>query len=374
MPQIELGLFALQAESYEADGAVLLAVGTQSTAANVSTDEGIISHANGVGMGGFRILPVTAGRLQHAIAALMVQEETRGKCDLEAAKQQVSWNKGDGRWRDIGTPQHNLSRSTLIDRQAQAGTHRQASLFPTQLHSSSTSRQQHHRTTTRFGPSSSFFVPPTKSYFFPIQGPKSIMVPPLQSTPTAATTIRHQTHHLSATGASARGLKYMVVGLVVGLVVGMQIMLVQVNSRDQPGAAGGPPESAASTALFGDDSEPRLEQQAHEPAAAVASSSSPSLPPADFPKALPAGAMETDVSENDDCDGFWAPRGAFRLLTDRSIDYLPHTQQVRTPDSPWPRPLSAADVEHWLDVLGKYTEGGPSSKAKPPKDMYVKAF
>lgn len=46
------GLFALQAESYEADGAVLLAVGTQSTAANVSTDEGIISHANGVGMGG----------------------------------------------------------------------------------------------------------------------------------------------------------------------------------------------------------------------------------------------------------------------------------------------------------------------------------
>jgi len=120
----------------------------------------------------------------------------------------------------------------------------------------------------------------------------------------------HQTHHPSATGASARGLKYMVVGLVVGLVVGMQIMLVQVNSRDQPGAAGGQPESAASTALFGDDSEPRLGQRVHEAvataergvreaAAAAASSSSSSLPSADFPKALPAGAMETDVSASD---------------------------------------------------------------------------
>ena len=44
------------------------------------------------------------------------------------------------------------------------------------------------------------------------------------------------------------------------------------------------------------------------------------------------------------------------------------------PDTPWPRPLSAADVEHWLEVLAKYTEGGASSKAKPPKDMYVKLF
>ena len=109
----------------------------------------------------------------------------------------------------------------------------------------------------------------------------------------------HQTHHPSATGASARGLKYIIMGLAMGLVMGMQLMLVQINSRDQLGAAGGPPESAASTALFGDDLEPRLEQQAHAPAASVASSSSPSLPPADFPKALPAGAMETDVSEND---------------------------------------------------------------------------
>jgi len=101
------GLFALRAELSEVDGAVLLAVDTQSTAANVSADEGI-NHANGVGMDGsafsqFRAqLAASSTPLFKAAAALMVQEETRAKCDLEAAKQQVSWNKGDGRRRDIG--------------------------------------------------------------------------------------------------------------------------------------------------------------------------------------------------------------------------------------------------------------------------------
>ena len=87
----------------------------------------------------------------------------------------------------------------------------------------------------------------------------------------------------------------MIVGIVMGLVVVMQIMLVKVNSRDQPGAVDGRSESATSTAQFGDESEPWV----REAATSAASSSSPSTPPADFPKALPAGAMETDVSEID---------------------------------------------------------------------------
>jgi len=102
-------LFALRAESSQAEGAVLLAVDRQSrTAANVSADEGIISHANGVGVSSsvfsqFKAqLAGSSTPLLKAAAALMVREETRGECDLKIAKQQVSWNKGDGRRRDIG--------------------------------------------------------------------------------------------------------------------------------------------------------------------------------------------------------------------------------------------------------------------------------
>ena len=40
--------------------------------------------------------------LLKAAAAFMAHEQIRGECDVEAIKQQVSWNKGDGRLRDIG--------------------------------------------------------------------------------------------------------------------------------------------------------------------------------------------------------------------------------------------------------------------------------
>ncbi len=88
-------LFALRAESSETEKAVLLAVDTQSTAANVSADEGI-SHGNGVGVGTSAFsqfiahLAASSTPWFKAAAPLMVQEETRGECDLKAVKQQVS--------------------------------------------------------------------------------------------------------------------------------------------------------------------------------------------------------------------------------------------------------------------------------------------
>ena len=87
---------------------MLLAVDTQGTAANASADEGMTSHANGVGVGTSAFpqliaqLAASSTPVFKAAAALMVREETRDECDLEAAKQQVSWNKDDGRRRDIG--------------------------------------------------------------------------------------------------------------------------------------------------------------------------------------------------------------------------------------------------------------------------------
>lgn len=48
--------------------------------------------------------------------------------------------------------------------------------------------------------------------------------------------------------------------------------------------------------------------------------------------------------------------------------------QVRTPEQPWPKPLSPAELAHWLDVLGNYTEAAPagSKKGAAPNDMYVR--
>lgn len=52
---------------------------------------------------------------------------------------------------------------------------------------------------------------------------------------------------------------------------------------------------------------------------------------------------------------------------------MPAHAQVRTPDQPWPKPLSPAELAHWLDILGNYTETAPAGKkGAAPKDMYVR--
>lgn len=113
----------------------------------------------------------------------------------------------------------------------------------------------------------------------------------------AGTPIYPHGHHGPA--GTAR-VKYLITGLVVGLVVGMQLMLIQVNSKANPGTA---PASAASTALFGDGPEPRMErkvQAAVDEIVAAAQQQRPALGaagalPADFPASLPEGALQRDV-------------------------------------------------------------------------------
>lgn len=50
-----------------------------------------------------------------------------------------------------------------------------------------------------------------------------------------------------------------------------------------------------------------------------------------------------------------------------------HTQ-VRTPDHPWPKPLTPSELAHWLDVLGNYTDKGAAQKAAPAEDVCVRQF
>jgi hypothetical protein len=74
-------LLALRAESSETEKAVLLAVDTQSTAANVSADEGL-SHGNGVGVSSSAFsqfiahLAASSTPLFKTAAALIVLDET----------------------------------------------------------------------------------------------------------------------------------------------------------------------------------------------------------------------------------------------------------------------------------------------------------
>ena len=101
--------------------------------------------------------------------------------------------------------------------------------------------------------------------------------------------------------SSAR-IKYLITGLVVGLVVGMQVMLIQVNSKG--GATGGDaPASAASTALFGDGPELRMERKVQAAVDEIVAAAHQRRPaagmdgalPAEFPASLPEGALRRDV-------------------------------------------------------------------------------
>lgn len=110
-------------------------------------------------------------------------------------------------------------------------------------------------------------------------------------------------HNVALTSASSHGFKYMVVGLVVGLVVGMQVMLVQVNKKGEPFVNSSGHASAASTALFGGEPELRLEHRVEQAVAAAErevreqeAAGRWAHQPANFPKSLPEGALEHEVS------------------------------------------------------------------------------
>jgi hypothetical protein len=43
-------------------------------------------------------------------------------------------------------------------------------------------------------------------------------------------------------------------------------------------------------------------------------------------------------------------------------------QDLRSPDQPWPKPLSLAETSFWLNLLGNYTEAAPARKLRMASD------